>query len=124
MKFTTKQYVRWDDLDAMGHVNHAKYLTFAQEARFAMLGVFEMVVARAEADYKAPIAEGDIYVDVSIWVESMGTSSFILAYEIVNNGLLCARIKTVQVCVTEDTKSSKPLSDNKREILGKYLESA
>jgi len=54
----------------------------------------------------------------------MGTSSFILVYEIVNNGLLCARIKTVQVCVTEDTKSSKPLSDNKREILGKYLESA
>ena len=38
MKFINKQYVRWDDLDAIGHVNHAKYLTFAQEARFAMLG--------------------------------------------------------------------------------------
>jgi acyl-CoA thioesterase FadM len=29
MKFTNKQYVRWDDLDAMAHVNNAKYLTFA-----------------------------------------------------------------------------------------------
>ncbi len=122
MKFTNKQYVRWDDLDAMGHVNHAKYLTFAQEARFAMLGVFSMVVARAEADYKAPIAEGNIFVDVTIWVESIGNSSFILVYEIANNGVLFARIKTVQVAVTDDTKSSRPLTDTQREIINKYLE--
>ncbi|MSZ48400.1 MAG: thioesterase, partial [Actinobacteria bacterium] len=34
MKFATTQYVRWDDIDAFGHVNNAKYLTLAQEARF------------------------------------------------------------------------------------------
>jgi acyl-CoA thioester hydrolase len=122
MKFVNKQYVRWDDLDAMGHVNHAKYLTFAQEARFAMLGIFNMVVARAEADYKAPIAEGNIFIDVTIWVESIGTSSFVLVYEISNNGILHARVKTVQVSVTEDTKSSRPLTDVQREVLNKFLE--
>lgn len=122
MKFVNKQYVRWDDLDAMGHVNHAKYLTFAQEARFAMLGIFNMVVARAEADYKAPIAEGNIFIDVTIWVESIGTSSFVLVYEISNNGTLHARVKTVQVSVTEDTKSSRPLTDVQREVLNKFLE--
>jgi acyl-CoA thioester hydrolase len=122
MKFTNKQYVRWDDLDAMGHVNHAKYLTIAQEARFAMLGIFNMVVARAEADYKAPIAEGNIYIDVTMWVESIGNASFVLAYEVSNNGVLCARLKTVQVAVTEDTKSSRPLSEQQREVLNKYLE--
>ena len=122
MKFINKQYVRWDDLDAIGHVNHAKYLTFAQEARFAMLGFFNMVVARAEADYKAPIAEGNILIDVTTWVESIGTSSFVLVYEISNNGTLHSRIKTVQVTVTEDTKSSRPLSDVQRETLNKYLE--
>jgi len=122
MKFVNKQYVRWDDLDAMGHVNHAKYLTFAQEARFAMLGIFNMVVARAEADYKAPIAEGNIFIDVTIWVESIGTSSFVLVYEISNNGILHARVKSVQVSVTEDTKSSRPLTDVQREVLNKFLE--
>ena len=122
MKFVNKQYVRWDDLDAMGHVNHAKYLTFAQEARFAMLGIFNMVVARAEADYKAPIAEGNIFIDVTIWVESIGTSSFVLVYEISNNGTLHARVKSVQVSVTEDTKSSRPLTDVQREVLNKFLE--
>ena len=124
MKFTNKQYVRWDDLDAMGHVNHAKYLTIAQEARFALFGFFNMVVARAEADYKAPIAEGNIYIDVTMWVESIGTASFILVYEVSNNGLLCARVKTVQVAVTEDTKSSRPLSEQQREVLNKYLETS
>ena len=122
MKFVNKQYVRWDDLDAMGHVNHAKYLTFAQEARFAMLGIFNMVVARAETDYKAPIAEGNIFIDVTIWVESIGTSSFVLVYEISNNGTLHARVKTVQVSVTEDTKSSRPLTNVQREVLNKFLE--
>ena len=122
MKFVNKQYVRWDDLDAIGHVNHAKYLTFAQEARFAMLGFFNMVVARAEADYKAPISEGNTFIDVTTWVESIGTSSFILVYEISNNGVLYARIKTVQVTVTDDTKNSRPLSEMQRETLNKYLE--
>ena len=122
MKYINKQYVRWDDLDAIGHVNHAKYLTYAQEARFAMLGFFNMVVARAEADYKAPIAEGNTFIDVTTWVESIGTSSFILVYEISKDGTLYARIKTVQVTVTEDTKSSRPLSDVQKEVLNKFLE--
>jgi acyl-CoA thioester hydrolase len=34
MKYLNEQFVRWDDLDAFGHVNNARYLTFAQEARF------------------------------------------------------------------------------------------
>jgi acyl-CoA thioester hydrolase len=34
MKYHNQQFVRWDDIDALGHVNNAKYLTYAQEARF------------------------------------------------------------------------------------------
>ena len=122
MKYTNQQYVRWDDLDAMAHVNNAKYLTYAQEARFAMLGIFNMVVARAEVDFKAPISEGNIFVDVSCWVESIGTSSFTMAYEISKDGTIFARLKSVQVSVSDDTKSSRPLSDAQRDTLSKFLE--
>ena len=122
MKYTNKQYVRWDDLDAMGHVNNAKYLTFAQEARFAMLGLFNMVIAHAEIDFKSPIDEANIFIDATIWVGSIGTSSFTTMCELSRNGTLFARIKSVQVSVTEDTKSSNPLSDFQREILNRYLE--
>jgi len=122
MKFTNKQYVRWDDLDALRHVNNAKYLTYAQEARFAWSGMLEMVVARAELDFKIPIYDGNIFVDVTLWVESIGTSSFTMIYEITYEGELLARVKTVQVTISPETKKSRPINETEREFLSKYLE--
>ena len=132
MKYHHKALVRWDDLDAMGHVNNARYLTLAQEARFEwsfgqqhkkgeIPGIMEMVVARAEVDYFAAIFEGLIFVDVSLWVTKIGNSSFTMVYEIHNGETLCACIKTVQVAVDETIKKSRPLTENEREFLAKYL---
>ena len=72
MQFVSKQFVRWDDLDAFGHVNNAKYLTYAQEARFLWAteeysaamrdsSLVEMVVARAEVDFLQPIYDGGAF---------------------------------------------------------------
>jgi acyl-CoA thioester hydrolase len=121
MKYQNKQYVRWGDLDAFGHVNNATYLVYAQEARFAWSKMIEMVVARAEVDFIAPIYTGDVYIDVEIWVNKIGNSSFGLTYEMKNGDELLARIKTVQVTVSMETKKSRPLTDAEREFLTKYL---
>ncbi len=123
MRFTNKQYVRWGDLDAFGHVNNSTYLIFAQEARYAWSKMLEMVVARAEVDFIAPIYTGDIYIDVEIWVNKIGTSSFGVTYEMKNGDELLAVVKTVQVTVSMDTKKSRPMNDAEREFLNKYLES-
>jgi acyl-CoA thioester hydrolase len=123
MRFTNKQYVRWGDLDAFGHVNNSTYLIFAQEARYAWSKMIEMVVARAEVDFIAPIYTGDIYIDVDIWVNKIGTSSFGVTYEMKYENELLAVVKTVQVTVCMDTKKSRPLKDAEREFLNKYLES-
>ena len=122
MRFQNKQYVRWGDLDAFGHVNNATYLIYAQEARFAWFKMFEMVVARAEVDFIAPIYTGDIYIDVEIWVNKIGNSSFGVTYEMKNGQELLARIKTVQVTVSLETKKSRPINDAERDFLTKYLE--
>jgi acyl-CoA thioester hydrolase len=122
MKSQNKQYVRWGDLDAFGHVNNATYLIYAQEARFAWSKMIEMVVARAEVDFIAPIYTGDIYIDVEIWVNKIGNSSFGLTYEMKNGDELVARVKTVQVTVAMDTKKSRPINDAEREFLTQYLE--
>ena len=122
MRYQSKQYVRWGDLDAFGHVNNATYLIYAQEARFAWSKMLEMVVARAEVDFIAPIYTGDIYIDVEIWVHKIGNSSFALTYEMKNGDELVARVKTVQVTVSMDTKRSRPINDAEREFLTKYLE--
>jgi len=133
MKYLNKQFVRWDDLDAMGHVNNAKYLTFAQEARFLWAteefsGVMKetsligMVVARAEIDFVTPIYEGGKFVDVEITVGKIGTSSFDMLFTISDNGTVLAKVKTVQVTVSVETMKSRPLTDKEREFLTKYLE--
>ena len=133
MKYLNKQFVRWDDLDAFGHVNNAKYLTFAQEARFiwsteefskAMResSIIEMVVARAEIDFTAPIYDGGRFVDVEISVEKIGNTSFVLLYTISDGGQVFAKLKTVQVAVSMETKKSRPLTDTEREFLNRYME--
>jgi acyl-CoA thioester hydrolase len=133
MKYLNKQFVRWDDIDAMGHVNNAKYLTFAQEARFLWAteefsatmresSLIEMVVARAEVDFIEPIYDGGRFVDVEISVEKIGNSSFNMLFTIADAGKVFARVKTVQVAVSLETKKSRPLTDKEREFLTKYLE--
>ena len=133
MKYVNKQFVRWDDLDAMTHVNNAKYLTFAQVARFVWsTAVFtsamnastliEMVVARAEVEFIEPIYEGGRFVDVEISVEKIGTSSFVVLYTIGDQGKVFAKVKTVQVAISLETKKSRPLTEKEREFLSKYLE--
>ena len=133
MIYTDKQSVRWDDIDAFGHVNNAKYLTYIQEARFQWSfyqyaaknekpTLVEMVVAKAEIDYLVPIYEGGRFYDVNLWVESIGNSSFVMGYEVVgDNGVVHAKVKSVQVAVSMETKKSRPLTEPEREFLTQYL---
>jgi acyl-CoA thioester hydrolase len=132
MKYSNKQFVRWDDIDAFGHVNNAKYLTYIQEARFQWSyyepqtaglkpTLLEMVVARNEIDYLVPIYEGGLFYDVNLWVESIGNSSFVLGYEVVGeDGVLHAKVKSVQVAVSMETKKSRPLTDVEKTFLAQY----
>jgi len=122
MIYTGKQFVRWDDIDAFGHVNNAKYLTYIQEARFLWSPIIEMVVARAEVDFIEAIYEGGRFYDINLWVESIGNSSFTMAYEVVgDNGVVHAKVRTVQVVVSMETMKSRPLKDSEREFLNQYL---
>ena len=132
MKFTNQQFVRWDDIDAFGHVNNAKYLTYIQEARFQWAyyqfkeenehpSLVEMVVARNEIDYLVPIYDGGQFYDVDIWVESIGNTSFVLLYEIKGaSGTVHARAKSVQVAVDMESKKSRPLTAPEKEFLEKF----
>ena len=133
MIYTNQQFVRWDDIDAFGHVNNAKYLTYIQEARFQWSWyqyaaknekptLVEMVVAKAEVDYLVPIYAGGRFYDIILWVEQIGNSSFTLGYEVIGDkGVVHAKVKTVQVAVSMETKKSRPRTDPEREFLKQYL---
>jgi len=133
MRYQGKAHVRWDDIDAFGHINNAKYLTYIQEARFEFTWLsriregkqaylVDMVVARAEVDYIEPIYDAGFDAQVDIWVSRIGNSSFDLLYEIKSEKGLHAKAKTVQVAVDMETKKARPLTEEERAFLLEYSE--
>jgi acyl-CoA thioester hydrolase len=55
-------------------------------------------------------------------VEKIGNSSFTVLYTICDEGKVFAKVKTVQVAISLETKKSRPLTDKEREFLTNYLE--
>ena len=132
MKFTSKVYVRWADLDAFGHVNNAVYLTYDELARVDWGGkefapkqgssvLVEMTVAHSEVDYLLPITKFGVDYDVNLWVESIGNTSFTMAYEVTRDDVVFAKMKTVQVMIDLAKMKSRPISEAERAFLTKYL---
>ena len=75
--------LRWRDMDAYGHVNHAVYLTYLEQGRDAALtrllrdapGEVGYVVARVAIDYRRELRLADGPVVVSCRVTTVGDSS-------------------------------------------------
>ena len=133
MRHHSTLFVRWDDLDAYGHVNNAAYLTFVQEARVDWCWssrkraglepiMVEMVVAKAEVDYLAPIYETNIDIDIEMWVIDIKRAAFTIEYAIKSNAGLHARVKTVQVAINPETKRARSLEEHEVAFLNQYLE--
>ena len=114
--------VRWGDMDAMGHVNNAKYVSYLEEARVRwMLGVpgasmtdrIAPVVAATNVNYRAPIVwPNDIVVE--LFVERLGNSSVTIGHRIVDQKderVLYSDGNVVVVWMDTQTGKSAPLPD-------------
>ena len=96
--YTHRVEVRFADCDPLGHVNHAVYLTYLEQARFGLwrrlwgfsgetartaAGGAGLILARAECDYRLAATYGDT-LDVRLGLASIGRTSFTYEYEIVD----------------------------------------
>jgi acyl-CoA thioester hydrolase len=102
--FVYRDTVRFRDLDGMGHVNNAVFFTYMEAARIAYLASLgagdnpqqSLILARAEADFRSPIAFGE-EIEVGVRTSRMGTKSFELEYEVRADGRVAAEGKSVLV---------------------------
>lgn len=89
--FVSEVPLRWSDMDAFGHLNHARTVTLLEEARAellfgeagrqGMLGMAEgMVVARVVVDYHTPVSYSAGTLQVRISVRELKAASFVLDY--------------------------------------------
>ena len=112
--------VRWRDVDALGHVNHAVFLTYLEEGRDAFytraLGADPLyVVVRLEVDLRAEVRYPDRRVTVRIEVERIGTTSLTTRETIVTPaGETAAQARVVTVRWDAEQRKPVPWDDAER----------
>jgi acyl-CoA thioester hydrolase len=115
--------VRWRDVDALGHVNHAVFITYLEEGRDAFYaevlgGNPHYVVARIEIDLRAEIRYPARQVTVRIEAERLGRTS-LTTRETVRTGPrpqdeAAASARVVTVRWDADQRKPIPFSDAER----------
>lgn len=132
-KFRTPIHVRFSDIDAVGHVNNAIYLTYFEIARFNYwkhaidwnLSEHGIIVGRAEVNYVKPI---NLYDEVACYVRvvRIGNSSFDVMQILVKNTPtgeeICTTGKTVCISYDYSANKSVPIPAREREQMIAYDE--
>jgi YbgC/YbaW family acyl-CoA thioester hydrolase len=117
---------RWTDFDALGHLTHAAYPVFLDEARDAFLttavGPFAdwpNVIAHLSLDYRHEMRHPAPEVIVRTSVEQVGTSSITFSQEVLApDGETAATARSVVVAWDPETRAARPITDAERESLG------
>ena len=123
--FVHEEPVRFRDIDAMGHVNNAVFLTYIESARAAYfwhLGIarsmedLTLVVARVEIDFRAPVGFPEVVL-VGVRAGRFGEKSFGLDHELRVRGELVAEARTVLVAYDYERAQTVEIPADWREKL-------
>ena len=122
--------LRWNDLDAYGHVNNAAMLVLLEEARVQAFWGAEIVdsitnpstlwlVARQEIEYLTPVPYLSQPLDVQLWLGRLGGASLEICYEVCSPleaepFVQYARAASTIVLVDPTTQRPRKITDDER----------
>lgn len=130
-RFAVEEEVRFRDLDALGHVNNAVYLTYFEHARvgyFRHLGLvpqavtgWSFILAEARCTYRSPARLGE-RLRIATGVTEMGRSSFRMGYCITHagDGRLIATGDTVLVAYDYQAQRPVPVPGAARHLIAQW----
>lgn len=132
-RHATSIQVRWGDLDALGHVNNAVYLTYTEQARISYFRDLDLwsgstaetglIMARVTMDFKLPLFADD-QVRVLSRVSRMGSRSMDLQNLIVrtkNGADEIVTAATITVVVFDyEANTSTPIPADWRAKINAY----
>ena len=121
-----EEKLRYGDMDVLGHVNNAAYVTLLESGRACLLnhpGInawtnpdVTYVIARLEVDYRAEVHwPGTVQVGTA--VKSIGRSSLVLQQAIFSGEKCVVTAVNVMVQVDKTTHQPAPISDSIRAVL-------
>ena len=115
---------RWTDFDALGHLTHAAYPVFLDEARDAYLraavGSFTEwpnVVVHLTVDFRREIRYPAETVLVRTLVAEVGRTSITFEQEVTAGDEVAVTARAVIVAWDEATRASRPIGEGDRERL-------
>ncbi len=128
--------VHWGDMDALGHVNHTRYLLWMETARIQFFDEVGLdwrdestpgpILANLNVDYLAPV-HYPATLECGLCISRIGKTSFVIDYDIwvadTPETLMC-RGQTVVVVYDYASKSTVPIADTLRKNLAQYVRPA
>ena len=117
-KISTDIVVRFRDIDSMGHVNNAVFLTYFEEGRKVFLSEvlhivnpadYPFILAHIDCDFLKPVRLGD-NLALSVWIGEIGEKSFAFKYQLADrNNASVTYGKGESVMVYFDYRASKTI---------------
>ncbi|NUS43870.1 MAG: acyl-CoA thioesterase [Mycobacteriaceae bacterium] len=89
--FHTAVEVRWSDMDAYQHINHARMVTLLEEARIPWLFADDAptralrtgcVLTDLRVRYRGQLRHDDTPLDIAMWAEQVRAVDFTIGYEV------------------------------------------
>ena len=124
--------VRFSDLDALGHVNNARFLTYMEQARinyFKDLGLWSgnslyeigFILADAHVNFRSPILFGQA-VSVQLGITRLGNKSMTMHYRMVdkNSGRELSDGSTVLVTYDYHASATVPIPPDWRAAIRRF----
>jgi acyl-CoA thioester hydrolase len=115
--------IAWGDMDALGHVNNARYFDYFQEARIEWLRELNItmtsktgpVVIHVACTYFKPVVY-PATVTLRSKINSVGTSSMLMEHDLYQEEVLMAQGTSKIVWVDYTQGKSVPLPDVMRDL--------
>lgn len=126
--------VRWSDMDAYQHINHARMVTLLEEARIPWLMADGLptqslrnsaVIADLHVRYRGQLRHSDSPLDVLMWIDRLRAVDFTIAYEVRPRGASvetpAAVTASTQIAVFDiDTQRLRRLTADERAYLARW----
>lgn len=124
---STRIVVRWGDMDALGHVNNAKFFTYDEQARLEYFKVFEAVVpdmwkaeglilARLGCDFLQQL-HYPATLDVALRIAKLGRSSMETECAVFEGERLVAVLQGVVVWFSYAAQKSAPIPEAVKAVI-------
>ena len=127
--------VRFRDIDSMGHVNNAVFLTYFEEGRkdflYEVLDIvdpadYPFILVHIDCDFLKPVKLGD-RLTLQVWIGEIGEKSFTFKYQIVdhqNTSVTYGKGKSVMVFFNYQNNKTIPIPRDFLEKISEYSDQA